>query len=488
MNKILNKGKIVFSVILAVLMFVSSMPITVMAAETDASGSDINGLISSSNSGATYYLENTLVNEPVGYRFSAVITKGATVTGSSVDVYHEDKYNDSRYCITKRWGKIKWKNEYTNNGYKIGKGWLNYKKISECKTDSNKIFTDSGLGITLPKCIDHDRTYVVNEVTYNYKNHTDIIHNFVQVNDYLGEITQEINGEDWATFSKTKLLVVEPLYYTTINKKDLVTTPTELAACGQHAMNNNNGYIKSEENPQKFQFVAKYSNKLYPIAIYEDGNFRTDFRYIIPYISSNKVTAMSDAKDSSDNAYETCKNIITKAYGMGFIYNEDDPPVYLKIRYRLDPDIASSLSNSSYKLNSSKYIKTKDGYYEQCLSKGKKLANGLVNHSTFGVKYEYYHHLGKWRLCKADSEKYYSGKYKSFNEDTKNLTITSILGIEEENLKQNTTITVVSEAAKTDASGSDISGLISSSNSGATYSLENTLVKVLTNYRYSDII
>ena len=48
---------------------------------------------------------------------------------------------------------------------------------------------------------------------------------------------------DWDTFSKTKLLVVEPLYYTTINKKDLVTTPTELAACGQHAMKNNNVYI-----------------------------------------------------------------------------------------------------------------------------------------------------------------------------------------------------------------------------------------------------
>ena len=73
MNKILNKGKIIFSVILAVLMFVSSMPITVMAAETDASGSDINGLISSSNSGATYYLENTLVKVLTNYRYSDII-------------------------------------------------------------------------------------------------------------------------------------------------------------------------------------------------------------------------------------------------------------------------------------------------------------------------------------------------------------------------------------------------------------------------------
>ena len=450
MNKILKKGKIVIASVLAILMFVSSMPITVMAAETDASGSDINGLISSSNSGASYSLENTLVNEPVGYRFSAVITEGAKVTGSSVDVYHKGKYNDSRYCITKRWGKIKWKNEYTKNNYKINEDWLKYKMVSKCE----KVFTDSGLGITLPDCI--DKYSNINDKSY--LGHTDIIHNFVKDSDALKEIIRKIMNDKnltWDSFSKTKLLVVEPLYYTNITVKGelkkLVTTPTELAACGQHAMKNNNGYIKSEDKPQKFQFVAKYSNKLYPIAIYEDEHFQTDFRYIIPYISSTKVTDMSDAKDSDDKAYETCKNIITKAYGMGFIYNENDPPVYLKIRYRLDPGIASSLSNSSYKLNSSKYIKTKDGYYEQCLSKGKKLANGLVNHSTFGVEYEYYHHLGKWRLCKADSEKYYSGKYKSFNEDTKNLTITSILNLnikEGETLKQNTTITVVSEAAK----------------------------------------
>ena len=73
MNKILNKGKIIFSVVLAVLMFFSSIPITVMAAETDASGSDINGLISSSNSGATYYLENTLVKALTNYRYSDII-------------------------------------------------------------------------------------------------------------------------------------------------------------------------------------------------------------------------------------------------------------------------------------------------------------------------------------------------------------------------------------------------------------------------------
>ena len=73
MNKKLNKGKIIFSVILAVLMFVSSMPITVMAAETDASGSDISGLISSSNSGATYSLENTLVKVLTNYRYSDII-------------------------------------------------------------------------------------------------------------------------------------------------------------------------------------------------------------------------------------------------------------------------------------------------------------------------------------------------------------------------------------------------------------------------------
>ncbi|MEE1002896.1 MAG: hypothetical protein U0L17_04065 [Acutalibacteraceae bacterium] len=205
MNKILNKGKIIFSVILAVLMFVSSMPITVMAAETDASGSDISGLISSNNSGASYNLDDTLVNKPVGYRFSAVITKGATVTGSSVDVYHKDKYNSSRYCITKRWGKIKWKNEYTKNNYKINEDWLNYKKISEFKTDSNKIFTDSGLDITLPDCIDKAST-INNE---SYLGHNDIIHDFVRKETDLGKITKKINGEDWATFSKTKLLVVE---------------------------------------------------------------------------------------------------------------------------------------------------------------------------------------------------------------------------------------------------------------------------------------
>ena len=73
MNKILKKGKIVIASVLAILMFVSSMPITVMAAETDASGSDISGLIGSSNSGATYYLENTLVKVLTNYRCNDII-------------------------------------------------------------------------------------------------------------------------------------------------------------------------------------------------------------------------------------------------------------------------------------------------------------------------------------------------------------------------------------------------------------------------------
>lgn len=54
-------------------MFVSSMPITVMATDTDASGSDISGLISKSNSGATYSLENTLVKVLTNYRYNDII-------------------------------------------------------------------------------------------------------------------------------------------------------------------------------------------------------------------------------------------------------------------------------------------------------------------------------------------------------------------------------------------------------------------------------
>ena len=64
---------IIFSQAKYSLMFVSSMPITVMAAETDAGGSDISNLISSSNSGATYYLENTLVKVLTNYRCNDII-------------------------------------------------------------------------------------------------------------------------------------------------------------------------------------------------------------------------------------------------------------------------------------------------------------------------------------------------------------------------------------------------------------------------------
>lgn len=450
MNKIFKKGKTIASVLLAIFMFISSIPLTVMAANTDADSINIGNLQSKNGSYAKYSLQSTDINRPAGYRFSAVTPVG-NYSGSAIDVYYKSSYSKEYSCISNRWGKIKWKNEYTSNGYQVNKDWLSTKKISK-KLDSNKIFVGGSTKKDATNAIGFDLPDVINKLlNKNDFNKTDVLHDLVADNTKLTDITKKINGELWSNFKKHRVLVVEPLYYVNIGSTVVAMTPTELAAFGQY-IKKTQGLIKSSDNQKDFAWIGKYSNKLYPAIIHENENAVVKYTNIIPYVDSAKISKMENANNYNNDAYETCKNIITNAYGMGFFYDTDNPAVYLKIRYKVDPYVTSYFdSSSSYKKDNDGYIKRKsdNAYFEQILLKGNTLQYGLSNHSSFGLKYEYYHNTGTWRLSLDDNKKFFpklaaKGVYKNFKESTSSLGIADLVG-SESNLTQNTTITVVSE-------------------------------------------